>query len=172
MLRRSQHGKQPPSVYPRTFIGQYLDAMIGGHLERRRQLSEKLGGGKPGWNWDEPAVVQAACELAVRRLWGTNYDVRDVTAAVTFMREASKERRGQAPYGQLEMEAVIRVALGEIDVDMSGIIPPTAFEIQIAVIAYAAAKLELSDSEVDQVIVEAENIAFDRGFNPPLAGVN
>jgi hypothetical protein len=82
---------------PRTIMGQFFQAMLSGGVERRRQLSERLGGGKPGWSYDEPVVVQAACDLAFRRLWGTHYDVRDITAAVTFMRGASEAAGGKAP---------------------------------------------------------------------------
>lgn len=164
MLRRSREDK-----LPRTIVGQYLRALTTGDAMLWRQLSAKLGGGKPGWNYDEPAVIEAACELTVRRLWGTNYDLRDITAAVTFMR-AADQSGGRTPPGQLEMEAIIRAALGETDVDTSGIIPPTTFEVHIAVTGYAMRKLDLSQAEIDQIIVDAENRAFERGWNPPLAG--
>jgi hypothetical protein len=157
------------SSMPRTIIGQFLRAMIQGNVELRKQLSAKLNGGKLGWKYDEPMVVAAACKLAVRRLWGRDYDVRDITELVTFMRNASIERRGRTKYGQLEMEAVIRAALGEADVDTSGIIPPDIFEIEGAMVAVAIRKLGLSQPEIDQLLVEAENIAFERGWNPPLA---
>jgi hypothetical protein len=170
MLRGRSHGEsEPVSVLPRTVVGQFFRALMAGDAPTRRHLSAKLGGGKAGWNYDEPAVIEAACQLAVRRLWGAEYDVRDITAAVTFMREASIERRGKAPYGQLEMEAVIRAALGEADVDTSGIIPPIIFEVEIGVTGYAIRKLGLSEHQIDQLIVEAEDIAIERGWNPPLA---
>jgi hypothetical protein len=169
LRRRSEREDQPSPEFPRTKVGQFLRAAVLIDVELRRKLSAKLGGDKPGWNYDEPAVVQAACELAVRRLWSGHYDIRDITAAVTFIRDANAAARGTAGYGQLEMEAVIRSALGETDIDLSGIIPPTVFEIQGAVTGYAVLKLRLSEGEIDGLIVEAENIAFQRGWNPPLA---
>jgi hypothetical protein len=39
------------------------------------------------------------------------------------MREANLAQ-GKKPYGQLEMEAVVRAALGDADVDVSGISRP------------------------------------------------
>jgi hypothetical protein len=169
MLRRTRRDQPPTAPLPRTIVGQFLRAMMQHNVELRKQLSAKLNGGKFGWKYDEPAVVQAACELAVRRLWGTNYDVRDITELVTFIRNASIERRGRSKYGQLEMEAVIRSALGETDIDTSGIIPPDVFEIQGVMVGAAIRKLGLSQPEIDQLLVEAENIAFERGWNPPLA---
>jgi hypothetical protein len=169
MLRRTRHDQPPAAPVPRTIIGRFLRAMTQRNAELRKQMTAKLNGGKPGWNYDEPAVVQAACELAVSRLWGTSYDIRDITALVTFIRTADIERRGRTKYGQLEMEAVIRSTLGEIEVDTSGINPQEIFEIQGVMVGAAIRKLGLSQSEIDQLLVEAENIAFERGFNPPLA---
>jgi hypothetical protein len=85
------------------------------------------------------------------------------------MREANLAK-GKTPYGQLEMEAVIRAALGEADVDTSGIPRPLAFEIQIAATGYVAANLRWQAPEIDRLIVEVEEVAFSRGWDPPLAG--
>jgi len=52
------------------------------------------------------------------------------------------------------MEAVIRLALGEQDVDTAGI---TAGR--------------LGEADVDQLITDAEKDAVERGWNPPLASV-
>jgi hypothetical protein len=95
--------------------------------------------------------------------------VGEITDTVTFMRQASQEGRGQAPYGQLEMEAVIRAALGETDVDLSGISRQTIFEIQLAIVGFIALKLDLGEDEIDRLIVEAEGITFKRGWHPQFA---
>lgn len=104
----------------------------------------------------------------VRRFFRPDYDVRGVTAALSFMRTAT-QARNKTPHGQLEMEAVIRSALGETDVDLSGLTPPEVLEIQGAATAYAVLKLALPESEVIQLVAEAERIAIERGWNPPLA---
>jgi hypothetical protein len=154
-------------VEPRTVMGLWLRALLLREADVRKRLSAQLAGGKVGFNRDEAGVVQAACELAVRRLWGAEYDVRDITAAVSFVREADIEK-GKTPYGQLEMEAVIRSALGEANVDTSGIPRPLAYEIQIVATGYAAAKLSLLEPDVNELISRADQVAFDRGWNPPL----
>ncbi|HCU93515.1 MAG TPA: hypothetical protein DHU96_12615 [Actinobacteria bacterium] len=159
---------RPAAAQPRTVMGLWLRAMLLRQAEVRKKLSPQLNGGKIGFNRDEAGVVQAACELAVRRLWGSDYDVRDVSAAVSFMREANLQQ-GKEPHGQLEMEAVIRAALGETEVDLSGIPRPLAFEIQIVATGYAARVLALTEPEVDQLLMEAERTAFSRGWNPPSA---
>lgn len=153
---------------PRTVMGQWLRAFVLRDANARQQLGRRLNGGKIGFNRDEAGVVQAACELVVRRLWGTEYNVRDITAAVSFMREANLAKGKEPPYGQLEMEAVIRSALGETDVDISGIPRPLAYEVQILTTAYAAAKLSMLEPEIVQLIADAEQIAIGRGWNPPL----
>lgn len=151
-----------------TVVGLWLQAMLVGDAEARRSLTRRLNGGKQGWNYDEPAVVEAACELAVRRFFGSGYDVREITAAVSWMRSAD-QAKGKTPHGQLEMEAVIRSALGEADVDIGGIIPPVLMEIRGAALGYAVLKLGLREPEIAELIVEAENVAFKRGWNPPLS---
>jgi hypothetical protein len=85
-------------------------------------------------------MVEAACKLAVRRFFGSGYDVREVTAAVSWMGSVN-QGAGKTPHGQLEMETVIRSVLGEADVDISGIIPPVLMEIRAAAFGYAVLKL-------------------------------
>jgi hypothetical protein len=52
--------------------------------ELREQLKFTLNGGNAtGWNDDEPAVMEAACELTARRYFGPDHDVRAVTAFVS-----------------------------------------------------------------------------------------
>jgi hypothetical protein len=169
MPRMRLRAKRSEPATPRTVMGLWLRAFLLRDAQRRRELGAKLNGGKLGFNRDEAAVVQAACQLAVRRLWGSGYDVRDITAAVAVMREASLANDHTPPYGQLEMEAVIRSALGEADVDMTGIPRPLAYEIQGVALGYGARMLGLSEPEVVRLICEAEQIAFDHDSKPPLA---
>ena len=62
-------------------------------------------------------------------------------------------------------DTVIRVALGETDVDISDIKPP---ELLHTIVFYLFVVLGAKFS-VDGLITEAENIAFGRGWKPPLA---
>lgn len=113
-------------------------------------------------------MVEAACELVVRRFFGSGYDVRAITTAVSWMRSAG-QAKGKTPHGQLEMEAVLRSALGEMDVDISGIIPPVLMEIRGISLSYAVLKPDLREPEIAALIIEAENVALKRGWNPPLS---
>lgn len=153
---------------PRTNVGQWLRAALLRQTELRDRLRPKLNGGrKTGWNDDEPAVLEAACERAVGRFFGSDYDVRAVTAFAAQLREANA---GDPTYDQLKMEAVIRLALGEPDVDTQGITAGQKFLIRLVVLGGVVAKLGLGEADVDQLITEAERVAIERGWNPPLAG--
>lgn len=152
---------------PRTNIGRWLHAVLLRQNEQLEPLKLKLNGGKEtGWNDDEPAVVEAVCELAVGKLFGTGYDVRAVTAFVTQLREATA---GDSPLDALETEAVIRRALGDRDVVTEGITAGQKWIIHLAAMGGAIGRLMLGEAEIDQMITDAEKITFERGWNPPLA---
>ena len=163
-MRRLRSGSRPgPPTKPRTYVGLWLRAGLLGENELRRELTGKLNGGKDGWNYDEPAVVDAACEIVVRRFFPSDVDVREIAAIASDMRQKSKSLPGQ-----LKVEAVIRAALGEADVVIDDIKPPELLHIRGAVVAYLFIILGAKFS-VDELIIEAENIAFERGWKPPLA---
>lgn len=111
-------------------------------------------------------MLEAACERAVGRFFGSDYDVREVTAFAALLREANAN---DPTYDQLKMEAVIRLGLGEPDVDTQGITAGQKFLIRLVVLGGVVGKLGLSEADVDQLITEAEKIAVERGWNPPLA---
>lgn len=141
--------------------------MLMGQSELRDRLSSNLNGGRGGgWNDDEPAVVEAACELVARRFFGASYDVRTITAFVAEMREATANN---PPLDQLKAEAVIRLALGERDVDDRGITAGQKYLIRSLVTVFGCGKLRLKEADIDQVVTEAEKIAVERGWKPPLA---
>lgn len=152
---------------PRTYVGQWLRATLLRQSELRDRLRPKLNGGRQtGWNDDEPAVVQAACELAVGKFFGTNYDVRAIATFAAELREATAH---DPRYDQLKTEAVIRSALGEQDADTEGITAGQKYLIRGAVVTLVHGKLRLGEADVDQLITDAEKIAVKRGWNPPLA---
>jgi hypothetical protein len=152
---------------PRTYVGQWLRATLLRQTELRDRLRPKLNGGRQtGWNDDEPAVVEAACERAVGRFFGSDYDVRAITAFAAELREANAN---DPTNDQLKTEAVIRLALGEQNVDTQGITPGQKFLIRLAVLAGVVGHLKLSEADVDQLITDAEKVAVERGWDPPLA---
>jgi hypothetical protein len=141
--------------------------MLLGQSQLREQLRPTLNGGRRGWNDDEPAVVEATFELVVSRFFGTDYDVRVITEFVMEMRKAtSNDPRLDA----LTTEAMIRSARGDKDVDTKGITPAQKFYIHSVVAGFASLKLPLTETEVNRITIDAEKIAMERGWRPPLAG--
>ncbi|MBO0786230.1 MAG: hypothetical protein J2P33_09150 [Actinobacteria bacterium] len=133
----------------------------------REQLRSTLNGGKKtGWNDDEPAVIEAACEVAVRLFFPEDYDVRTITAFVSELRTPTDN---DPSLDQLKAGAIIRFALGEADVVTDDIAPLQKLHIRISVITLLTFKLDLDESAIDKLIIDSERIAFDRGWHPPLA---
>jgi hypothetical protein len=163
MRRRPHHIE---SMVPRTNVGRWMRAILLRQYELRDQLRPTLNNGNNGWNDDEPAVFQAASEITLRQYFGTEYDVRAVTDFVAKLQEAAKN---DVQFSRLKTEAVIREALGEADVDTSGIRKGERFNIHLISIAMTRGGIKFTEKEADQLVVEAERIAFDRGWHPPLA---
>jgi len=163
----AQGAAQEPGHGPRTYVGRWLWATMRKDRELADRFGSLLNDGQPGWNLDEPSVVQAAAELIARRLFRADYDVREVTAIVADMR--ARLQKVSTPPGQLEMEAVVRAALGETDVALDGIRPSVRLRIQLAIIGKALYELALGESDIDQLVADAERIAFERGWSPSLA---
>ncbi|HEY1919863.1 MAG TPA: hypothetical protein VGH27_30190 [Streptosporangiaceae bacterium] len=152
---------------PRTCVGQWLRAVLLRQQERGNALRLKLNGGhSTGWNEDEPAVAQAASELLLRQFFGSEYDVRAVTQFAGQLREATA---GDNAISQLKAEAVIRSDLGESDVATSDIKRGEEFRIRMAAMALVTRRLETDAATLDPVLVDAERLAFERGWHPPLA---
>jgi hypothetical protein len=167
MKWRSRQTVPPVPAVPRTNAGKWLRAMYLGQWELRDSLRSTLNNGqKKGWNDDEPALVEAVCELSVRQYFGPDYDVRAVTDFVELLRAATKDNN---PFPQLESEAVIRAALGEADIDLSGISRFALLGIRTLAGSLATDRMRFGEAEVDQLISEAEQITFERGWHPPLA---
>jgi hypothetical protein len=166
-MRRLRTRREKPVPGPSTVVGRWLRAALLDQQELREQLETALNNGKPtGWNDDEPAVVEAACELAVREYFGDDYDVRAVTSLVSGMRSRIHSNE---PPEQLATEAVIRSALAEADVMTGDINPGQKLHIRGLVTIEVRIRLGWDEAAVDRLIVAAERIASERGWNPPLA---
>src|SRR5260370_5574589 len=150
---------------PRTYVGQWLLATMLNQSSERQRLSRMLNGGKSGWNYDEPAVVEVAFQMAVNRFFPKSVDVREVTALVADMRSRIHSTE---PPDQLEAEALIRAALGDQDVVISDIQPMGVFNIHVAITAEATRRFELGKDDIERLVLESERIPFERGWNPPL----
>jgi hypothetical protein len=152
---------------PRTNVGRWLRAMMLGQSQLREQLRPALNGGRRGWNDDEPAVAEAACELAAARFFGTDYDPRVISY---FVGELGTATSNDPPLDPSETEAIIRSALGDKSARSEGITPARKFLTHNLVASFASMKLRLPEADVNQIIVGAEKMAFKRGWKPPLAG--
>jgi hypothetical protein len=156
------------SALPRTFVGRWLRAAMLDQRDERDRLVRTLNGGSAtGWNDDEPAVVEAAAELVLRRFYGTGIaDAEEVTrlASATCVSMAEVKR----PLSQQHAELVIRSALGETAAGYDALSSGDRFLLQMAVTSLASIRMELDEALVDEVLREAERIAFERGYHPPL----
>lgn len=108
-------------------------------------------------------LTRVAFEVAVRRYFPSDMDVRLVSALVQEMRQG---------YGQgvpvSETEAMIRAALGEA-VPTENIGPPIQFAVMTYTLGALADKWDRDESIVNSVLVEAEQQAREQGFDPTLA---
>jgi hypothetical protein len=168
MARKRLSSKRSRPARPRTHVGLWLRAVLLNGTPEIERLAGQLNGGKPGWNPDEPAVLEAACEQAMRQMFGTVDDRREIRAVVSTLREIPLPPGSLKP-GHLEMERVVRVALGDRSATLDSIRPSVLLAIRDRLILVAHLKLAWSESDVDALIADAERIAFERGWKPPLA---
>jgi hypothetical protein len=160
-----------PSPRPeqsRTVVGQFLCSAFAGEDERTTFLIRHLNAGKRGFNLDEAAFMEAACELVARQFFGSDYDVRDVSSLVSEIQVTPGDPSGQTP-DHLKMESVVRAALGEADVDLTGITPYERMLVHQTLIAFITLKYHWSGRQMLELVIEAEQVTGARGWNPPLA---
>jgi hypothetical protein len=155
-----------PRPGPRTQVGLWLRACLTHQPELRQALVPGLNGGKAGWNDDEPAVVQAAAGLLLRRYLGSACDQQAVTAFVSQITAALTPRPEIDP---AKIETMIRVALGDSQVTANGITPGQQLGNCLLAATMACNKLALTNDAIDQVITDSERIACEQGWNPPPA---
>lgn len=153
--------------WPRTCVGLWLRAGFLGQRELRDRLKLTLNGGDPeGWNYEEPFVVAAVCEIAVRKLFRVAPDAQAVTEFVTEMRGRI---RSTAPPGQQVCEAVIRDAFRDPGVDFTHVSSAELFRATAVVAGTAVRTLRLDEAAIDEMIAEGERLTFQAGRHPPLA---
>jgi hypothetical protein len=124
-----------------------------------------VNGGRDGWNDDEPAVVEAVFEQAMRSFFGTEYSIGDISAFVEDTREAAAS---EVAVDQLAAEALIRYALDETDITVIDITRGQRYVLRGVFTAAAVGRLGIDEAAVNQLITEGERLAFERGWRPPL----
>ena len=97
----------------------------------------------------------------MRRYFGLDYNVRDVTALASLLREIVGDDLDSG-VGVIEIEAVLRSALGETDVDVTGIKPAERFKVHCFAATMAVQQQGWSEREVHALIAEAEKCAAER----------
>lgn len=112
------------------------------------------------------AVVEAASEIALRRYYGVDYDVRDVTPLAELVRDSET---GSRPLSLMQIEAVIRAALGERDVDLRAVNAAAKFKVQVIATLGASQWLSLEEDATRALVAEAETVARNNGWNPQPA---
>lgn len=158
--------KRAPVARPKTYVGLWLRAALLNQPELQKQLGVTLNGGKADWNYDEPAVVEAVCVLALRRRFPSGADPQAITAFVSGVRNRI---HSETPPGQRETEAVIRFALGDPDVRVGHIPTLELLLAQYVTAAEACIQLGLDEAAINQMIIEGERVAWEQGWQPPLA---
>lgn len=104
------------------------------------------------------AVVDATFELAVRRRFGSTPDRRTVSDFVADLVRRYRPERMRA----IDMETVVRAALGE-DVPLDGIDRRTMVLTRMLAGPDALQQARLSDTELDKLLYDAEQLATTRG---------
>jgi hypothetical protein len=159
----------PKDRLPRTTVGLWLRALLRGDSDGYRRLVAKLNRGEKGWNDDEPAVVEAACQIVVRQYFST-YKHVSVEVFVTDMRERMAKKT--APPRKEDIEAVIKYALNEGAGAPLQIRRGELHQIRGTVTANISDILRLDAKAVDDLVVGAESVALERGYSPPFVAVS
>ena len=150
---------------PRTYVGQFLRAMLLRQKELRGELQRKLNNGKPGWNDDEPAVVELVFQRILLLFLGEGYDAHDIAEFLDFVELAAA---GDPPVDRSLAEGLIREAMRKPGADGKNASPQRKFVLRGLMTGLASLHLELDEGVVDEIIVDSERLAFERGWKPPL----
>jgi hypothetical protein len=157
------------TALPRTYVGRWLRAAVLDRQEERDRLVRSLNGGNAaGWNDDEPAVVEAAAELVLRQYFGPGEADANEVSWLASVACASMPEVGRN-LNDRHAGAVIRSALGQPGTDADA--PMSSgerFLLRMAITSLASIRMDLDESRVDELLREAERVAFDRGFHPLL----
>jgi hypothetical protein len=151
---------------PRTYVGRWVLATLLGRRAERDRRVKTLNGGREGWNEDEPAVVAAVSELAMRRYFPDGAVPADITG---FVSRLVPLVRSIAVPPQEEVEDLVRQALGQPDATAAGISNQTKMIWRLNITVRVVQLMALGEREVASLIAGAEQTAFARGFHPPLA---
>jgi hypothetical protein len=100
-------------------------------------------------------IIGAAFALAVHRRFPENYDPRDITQFVTKTRSQYRDGK-ELP--ALEMEGLIRAALGESDL-LESISPEVSIPAQIVILGTLLQDESFSETQLEDFIKDVETTA-------------
>jgi hypothetical protein len=150
---------------PRTYVGRFLRAMILGDKELQEEMRRNLNGGNPGWNSDEPTVVELVGQRILRPLFVKEDAAHSIAEFLDLLELAAA---GDPPIDRRKTEMLIREMIGEPNAGAKEISRSQKFLLQGMMASMAAFRLELDEGSVDEIIVDSERLAFERGWHPPL----
>jgi hypothetical protein len=140
-------------------MGQFLRAtMLRWEDERVRLSAEVKRTGSVGAN----ALICAAFEVAVRRWFTRGLDLREISGFAADMRRAFGP---EVP--MLEVDALIRGELGD-EVSTDDIDIRQEIGAKVLTLCSVADLLDRDEAAVNAILIEAEAIAKERGFQPTL----
>jgi hypothetical protein len=145
-------------------VGRWLSAGALSQQEVVEVLGKQIPSGEAGFR-DDAAVAEAAC-LAARRYFGADYDVRTVAEFARWLRDVWV---GGFRLDVMQIEAVMRAALYERDIDLGGITAAALRKAQCVAASYICKLLEMDEPAVNALFAEAEAVAIGRGWKRHLA---
>jgi hypothetical protein len=95
---------------PRTYVGQFLRAMILRDKELQEEMRRNLNGGNPGWNSDEPAVVELVGQRILRLLFVKEDAAHSIAEFLHLLELAAA---GDPQIDRRKVEMLIREMIGE-----------------------------------------------------------
>jgi|HubBroStandDraft_5_1064220.scaffolds.fasta_scaffold706979_1 hypothetical protein len=152
---------------PTTWVGLWFQAGLLGDRVRAEKLTTRLNSGSPkGWTLDEPAVVRAAFDLAMDRYFDGRYDPPGVEAFAARLQEAVSEWDKI-----IEVDLVQRLIRQSLRGEGPSQDDPNVRVMQhihMAAVKLATMELAMTAPEISSLICQAEVLARDRGWDPPL----
>jgi len=130
-----------------------------GHAAERRALHEEIL--TDGWRRGQIEFVRAVFDLAVRRWFGTTCDpdgIRELVAEIPHVFTT-----GTVP-SEVDMAALVRAAIGDSSAAAGSIELTTVLHTGGLVTSYIVQQLQLTNRELDRLIVAGEDLAVERGW--------
>jgi hypothetical protein len=148
----------------RTIVGQWQRALL---LDKQKLVKQIVESSDPSaWDRDASAVVEAMFEIAVPRYFRPHpYEHQLDQFLIELQATYPDKRTPRRP----DIEALIRATLGEPDAAIGHVDSLRRFSIHSVVVDLIVQKLSMTRAAIDDLILEGERAAFERGWKPALA---